>query len=65
MIGLISQRVSIKEVAKNAIADAKYMCSRIHGDAPEVRGGHDVCKMCARVWRGSHSCTCPCLSPFP
>ena len=36
MIGLISQRVSIKEVAKKAIADAQYMCSRIHGDAPEV-----------------------------
>jgi len=36
MIGLISHRVSIKEVAKNAIDDARYMCSRIHGDAPEV-----------------------------
>jgi pyruvate dehydrogenase kinase 2/3/4 len=36
MIGLISRRVSIKNVAQQAIDDARYMCSRTHGDAPAV-----------------------------
>ncbi len=36
MIGLISPACSPKEVAMAAIRDAAYMCTRAHGDAPEV-----------------------------
>ena len=36
MIGLISTKCSVHEIAKEAIADAAYMCTRIYGDAPRV-----------------------------
>lgn len=36
MIGLINMKSSPREIAKQAIADAAYMCTRTHGDAPEV-----------------------------
>jgi pyruvate dehydrogenase kinase 2/3/4 len=36
MIGLVSLRCSPKEIAEQASQDAAFMCSRIHGDAPEV-----------------------------
>lgn len=36
MIGLISQKASPKDIALQAIDDAAFMCSRTHGDAPEV-----------------------------
>ena len=36
MIGMISAKASPKEIALHAIEDAAYMCSRQHGDAPEV-----------------------------
>jgi hypothetical protein len=36
MIGLVSLRCSVKEIAEEARQSAAYMCSRIHGDAPEV-----------------------------
>jgi pyruvate dehydrogenase kinase 2/3/4 len=36
MIGLIHQRASPVEIAKQTIQDAAYMCRRTHGDAPEV-----------------------------
>jgi hypothetical protein len=36
MVGLISTRTSPVDIAKEAIADAAYMCTRTHGDAPEV-----------------------------
>lgn len=36
MIGLISEKASPREIALQAIEDSAYMCSRQHGDAPEV-----------------------------
>lgn len=36
MIGLIDMCASPFEIAKQVIADASYMCTRTHGDAPEV-----------------------------
>lgn len=36
MIGLISTHCSPAQIAEFAIEDAAYMCSRQHGDAPEV-----------------------------
>jgi hypothetical protein len=36
MIGLVSLKCSVKDVAEQAARDAAYICSRIHGDAPEV-----------------------------
>ena len=36
MVGLISTRASPFDIAQQAIADAAYMCTRTHGDAPEV-----------------------------
>jgi pyruvate dehydrogenase kinase 2/3/4 len=36
MVGLIHQRASPVEIAKQTIQDAAYMCRRTHGDAPEV-----------------------------
>ncbi len=36
MIGLISQKCSVKDIAEKAIRDARYMCDRVHGDSPEV-----------------------------
>mmetsp|Transcript_27421 Transcript_27421/g.45994 ORF Transcript_27421/g.45994 Transcript_27421/m.45994 type:complete len:397 (-) Transcript_27421:800-1990(-) len=36
MIGLVDLQASPYEIAKEAIADAEYMCRRAHGDAPEV-----------------------------
>ena len=36
VIGLVNQNTSPYEVALQAIADASYMCTRQHGDAPEV-----------------------------
>ena len=38
MVGLISTKASPYDIAQQAIADAAYMCTRTHGDAPEVRG---------------------------
>lgn len=35
-VGLVSLRTSPAEIAMAAIEDAKYMCVRQHGDAPEV-----------------------------
>ena len=37
MIGLVSLKCSVKDIALEAARDASYMCTRIHGDAPEVR----------------------------
>lgn len=37
MVGLIDEKASPYAIALNAIEDAKYMCTRTHGDAPEVR----------------------------
>ena len=39
--GLIAHATSPAEVIRAAIADARYMCERQHGDAPDVqaRGG--------------------------
>ena len=36
MIGLISQKCNVKEIALRAAADARYMCDRVHGDSPEI-----------------------------
>eukprot|EP01038_Epipyxis_sp_PR26KG_P008260 gene8260-11178_t len=36
MIGLISLRASPYDIAIQTISDAAYMCTRTHGDAPEV-----------------------------
>ncbi len=36
VIGLVSRNTSPYEVALQAISDASYMCTRQHGDAPEV-----------------------------
>ena len=36
MIGLISQKVNIKNVSQQAVEDARYMCIRKFGEAPEV-----------------------------
>jgi pyruvate dehydrogenase kinase 2/3/4 len=36
MIGLISLKCSCHDIAREAISDASYMCTRVHGDAPEV-----------------------------
>jgi pyruvate dehydrogenase kinase 2/3/4 len=36
MIGLVSQAASPFDIAQQAIHDAAYMCTRTHGDAPEV-----------------------------
>ena len=36
MVGLISTRASPFDIAQQAINDAAYMCTRTHGDAPEV-----------------------------
>ena len=36
MVGLISTQASPFEIAQQAITDAAYMCTRTHGDAPEV-----------------------------
>ena len=36
MIGLVSQAASPYDIAQQAINDAAYMCTRTHGDAPEV-----------------------------
>lgn len=36
MIGLVSQRASPYDIAISTIDDAAYMCTRTHGDAPEV-----------------------------
>ena len=35
-IGLISLRASPFEIAQQVIQDAAYMCTRVHGDAPDV-----------------------------
>jgi hypothetical protein len=35
-IGLVCLRTSPRDVDLTAIEDAKYMCTRQHGDAPEV-----------------------------
>jgi pyruvate dehydrogenase kinase 2/3/4 len=37
MVGLISKKASPYNIALSAINDAAYMCSRQHGDAPEVQ----------------------------
>ena len=37
MIGLISSHASPYEIAQQAIQDAAYVCTRTHGDAPEVK----------------------------
>ena len=37
MVGLIDEKASPYAIALSAIEDAKYMCTRTHGDAPEVR----------------------------
>jgi pyruvate dehydrogenase kinase 2/3/4 len=44
MVGLIDEKASPYEIALGAIEDAKYMCTRTHGDAPEVemRGRLDL-----------------------
>ncbi len=36
MIGLVSDSASPYDIALNVIDDAAYMCTRTHGDAPEV-----------------------------
>jgi len=36
MIGLVSQNASPYDIAMQVINDAAYMCTRTHGDAPEV-----------------------------
>ena len=36
MVGLIALKASPLEIAQQAIQDAAYICSRTHGDAPEV-----------------------------
>lgn len=36
MIGLINLRASPYEIATQAIRDASHICTRVHGDAPEV-----------------------------
>jgi pyruvate dehydrogenase kinase 2/3/4 len=36
MVGLISTRASPVEIAREVISDASYICTRTHGDAPEV-----------------------------
>ena len=36
MIGLVKKSASPYEIAQAAISDAAYMCTRLHGDAPEV-----------------------------
>lgn len=36
MIGLVNLKASPHDIAKSAIEDARYMCTRCHGDAPEV-----------------------------
>ena len=36
MVGLISTQASPFDIAQQAITDAAYMCTRTHGDAPEV-----------------------------
>jgi pyruvate dehydrogenase kinase 2/3/4 len=36
IVGMIHQAASPYEIAKNAISDATYMCTRTHGDAPLV-----------------------------
>lgn len=36
IVGMIHQSASPYEIAKNAISDATYMCTRTHGDAPHV-----------------------------
>mmetsp|Transcript_29363 Transcript_29363/g.34569 ORF Transcript_29363/g.34569 Transcript_29363/m.34569 type:complete len:411 (+) Transcript_29363:109-1341(+) len=35
-VGLISEKVSPANVIRDAIEDAKFMCERVYGDAPEV-----------------------------
>lgn len=35
-VGLINRHTSPAEIAEQAIYDAKYLCERTHGDAPEV-----------------------------
>jgi pyruvate dehydrogenase kinase 2/3/4 len=36
MIGLISLRCSSHDIAREAIQEASYICTRTHGDAPQV-----------------------------
>lgn len=36
MVGLINLKASPYEIAAQAIRDAAYICSRVHGDAPDV-----------------------------
>jgi pyruvate dehydrogenase kinase 2/3/4 len=36
MVGLVSLNASVYDIVQDAINDATYMCSRTHGDAPEV-----------------------------
>ena len=36
MVGIIDEKASPHAIALNAIEDARYMCTRTHGDAPEV-----------------------------
>ena len=36
MVGLVSTQASPFDIAQQAITDAAYMCTRTHGDAPEV-----------------------------
>jgi pyruvate dehydrogenase kinase 2/3/4 len=36
MIGLVNLKASPYDIAMSAIEDAAYMCTRTHGDAPEV-----------------------------
>jgi pyruvate dehydrogenase kinase 2/3/4 len=36
LVGLISQHASPRDIALQTISDAAYICTRTHGDAPEV-----------------------------
>jgi pyruvate dehydrogenase kinase 2/3/4 len=36
MVGIVCMNASPYDIARNAISDASYMCSRVHHDAPEV-----------------------------
>ena len=35
-VGLIKRHTSPAEISEQAVEDAKYLCERAHGDAPEV-----------------------------
>lgn len=36
MVGIVCTKTTPYEIAKQAIADASYVCRRTHGDAPKV-----------------------------